>query len=313
MLQSAVAVTSHRHPEEHRFGARGAFISRTRRREAISDNGPRGFNFDASLLSLSTPPCHRCCCHYSSSSSNGQNPRHGTTKSPTRECFDDRPPASSSLSSAPPRRRRCCHRSTSSSNRRNPWHGTTKLPTRECFDNCPAGLCERRTARRQPEDIDRPERAYVAPKERELFPLESIQKRSGSATPWRFCTGFKLPEDVTGESVLVRWHYVTSSGSCVREGYGEYDWPKRWTSSSDRRGVSGRDAKANDAGDAGPLPRCALSEDGDGECAIFIQLEERRVLLKPCVLNGRDWSRRGVMGGAADSCLRRGFPPQKLK
>ncbi len=69
-------------------------------------------------------------------------------------------------------------------------------------------------------DLNRLERAYVASKR---IPIRDKSEKVGFGNAMAFLYRFKLPEDLTGELVLMQWHYVASTGSCVHKGCDEYD------------------------------------------------------------------------------------------
>jgi hypothetical protein len=57
-------------------------------------------------------------------------------------------------------------------------------------------------------DPNYPERAYI--------PLSSGY--------WNYTYKFKFPDGLSGDLVLLQWHYVTAN-SCTPSGYKEYNWP----------------------------------------------------------------------------------------
>ena len=57
-------------------------------------------------------------------------------------------------------------------------------------------------------DPNYPERAYI--------PLSSGN--------WNYSYKFKFPDGLSGDLVLLQWHYVTAN-SCTPSGYKEYNWP----------------------------------------------------------------------------------------
>lgn len=64
-----------------------------------------------------------------------------------------------------------------------------------------------------PKDPNFPERGYVNP--------------NASQTRMRF----KLPQGLTGDLVLLQWHWVTGN-SCRSAGYDDYPFPSGWESSN---------------------------------------------------------------------------------
>jgi len=92
-------------------------------------------------------------------------------------------------------------------------------PTTECFLNHPLEFIEDTsmeaygTNANAPKDPNYPERGYVNP--------------GASQTKMRF----KLPEGLTGDLILLQWHWVTGN-SCRSAGYQNYPYPAGWAPSS---------------------------------------------------------------------------------
>jgi len=88
-------------------------------------------------------------------------------------------------------------------------------PTRSCFDQYPLEFMEDvsvetfGTSQNAPKDGNYPERGYVNP-----FDMKTRMK-------------FKLPPGLTGDLVLLQWHWVTGN-SCRSVGYEDYSWPSGW-------------------------------------------------------------------------------------
>jgi len=85
------------------------------------------------------------------------------------------------------------------------------IPTQQCFDAHPLTFVadvlspgeSRATANFDPKY---PERAYI--------PL----------TDWELKYQYQLPPGLSGDLVLIQWHYVTAN-SCMHVGYDTYNWP----------------------------------------------------------------------------------------
>jgi len=92
-------------------------------------------------------------------------------------------------------------------------------PTKSCFQQYPLEFIEdismeniessQRGTANAPKDEHYPERGYVDP--------------TAKKTHMRF----KLPQGLTGDLVLLQWHWVTGN-SCRSAGYDEYPWPTNW-------------------------------------------------------------------------------------
>jgi len=80
-----------------------------------------------------------------------------------------------------------------------------EVPTQACFDANPLTFISGHGANFDP---NYPERAYI--------PLSSGN--------WNYSYKFKLPDGLSGDLVLIQWHYVTAN-SCTPAGYKEYNWP----------------------------------------------------------------------------------------
>jgi hypothetical protein len=76
-----------------------------------------------------------------------------------------------------------------------------EVPTQACFDANPLTFVTTF-------DPNYPERAYIP----------------DAAAGNTFSYKYKLPDGLSGDLVLLQWHYVTAN-SCIPEGYYGYNWP----------------------------------------------------------------------------------------
>jgi Lytic polysaccharide mono-oxygenase, cellulose-degrading len=92
-------------------------------------------------------------------------------------------------------------------------------------------------------DPDYPYRAYLSP--------ASYAKRDSDDRGLLYRFQMKLPDNLTGDLVLLQWHYYTSN-SCTYPGYSKYSFPSKWGNintgqgickniPSDGRGLPGKD------------------------------------------------------------------------
>ncbi|KAL7466210.1 hypothetical protein ACHAXS_006500 [Conticribra weissflogii] len=91
-----------------------------------------------------------------------------------------------------------------------------EVPTQECFDSNPLTFVADDLYGANP-DPNYPERAYIPNKE---FP---VQFESGGNALFRH--KYQLPLGLSGDLVLIQWHYITGN-SCVDVGYDKYNWPE---------------------------------------------------------------------------------------
>ena len=77
-----------------------------------------------------------------------------------------------------------------------------------------------------PKDPNYPYRAYIAPPGR--------SKQQGSGLLYRFRV--KLPDNLTGDLVLLQWHYFTAN-SCIYPGYNSYPYPADWNVGKSGQGI----------------------------------------------------------------------------
>jgi hypothetical protein len=82
-----------------------------------------------------------------------------------------------------------------------------EAPTQACFDSNPLTFVTD-TKYGATFDPNYPERAYIP----------------DAAAGNTFSYKYKLPDGLSGDLVLLQWHYVTAN-SCIPEGYYKYNWP----------------------------------------------------------------------------------------
>ena len=75
-------------------------------------------------------------------------------------------------------------------------------------------------------DPNYPDRAYLPPPNPPRAPNgEHPQFPSGGH--WSYKYKFQLPQGLSGNLVLLQWHYIASN-SCLPPGYNTYNWPAGW-------------------------------------------------------------------------------------
>ena len=92
-----------------------------------------------------------------------------------------------------------------------------EVASQECFDSNPLTFMEDVLYGSLP-DPDYPNRAYI-PRADASF----IQKDGGGH--YKFSHRFKLPAGLSGELVLIQWHYITGNSCVADEGYLNYNFP----------------------------------------------------------------------------------------
>jgi len=92
-----------------------------------------------------------------------------------------------------------------------------EVASQECFDSNPLTFVEDVLYGSLP-DPDYPNRAYI-PKSDAPF----IQK--DGSNNYKFSHRFRLPEGLSGELVLLQWHYITANSCMADEGYLNYSFP----------------------------------------------------------------------------------------
>lgn len=128
-------------------------------------------------------------------------------------------------------------------------HG--EVPTQECFDANPLTFISDELYGATQDPLF-PERAYIP---RTDFQGGLVRDSSGD---YVMRHTFRLPAGLSGDLVLIQWHYVTGN-SCKDVGYDTYDWP--------------------DGFYPGNLPTCSqpLPEDGRGVPEQFWNCAELKV------------------------------------
>jgi len=96
-------------------------------------------------------------------------------------------------------------------------------PTNECFDAHKAEFVED-LKYGAPPDPAHPERGYVAPNDGSVPADYSNAVPTSEGGGMHFKMRYRLPAGVSGERVLLRWHYVTGN-SCSDVGYDSYAFP----------------------------------------------------------------------------------------
>ena len=111
-----------------------------------------------------------------------------------------------------------------------------EIPTQECFDQHPLKFVED-VFYNAPADPNFPERAYI--------PNSSHSNHKSSSGDYLYRHKYRLPSNLSGDIVLIQWHYVTAN-SCLPKGYDKYSFPEGFD-------------PGNNLGTCGPLP-----PDGNG-------------------------------------------------
>jgi hypothetical protein len=97
-----------------------------------------------------------------------------------------------------------------------------QVPTQACFDAYPLKFISDNIYGAN-FDPTYPDRAYI--------PLATVGMSNSLYT---YSYKFELPTGLSGDLVLLQWHYITAN-SCVHVGYNTYNWPvgPHWPSASD--------------------------------------------------------------------------------
>jgi hypothetical protein len=90
-------------------------------------------------------------------------------------------------------------------------------PTQACFDANRLRFISGHGANFDP---NYPDRAYIPPAP------PGTQAANGSGR-WDYQYRFQLPAGLSGERVLLQWHYITANG-CLPPGYDRYQFPAGW-------------------------------------------------------------------------------------
>uniref|UniRef100_A0A7S4RCF2 Chitin-binding type-4 domain-containing protein n=2 Tax=Ditylum brightwellii TaxID=49249 RepID=A0A7S4RCF2_9STRA len=102
-----------------------------------------------------------------------------------------------------------------------PVLSSDQVPTQSCFDENPLNFVEDLLYDAQP-DPSFPERAYIAPSDVPNAVYDSVGMYG-----MKFSHKYHLPVGLTGDLVLIQWHYITAN-SCKHSGYDEYNFPQYW-------------------------------------------------------------------------------------
>ncbi len=88
--------------------------------------------------------------------------------------------------------------------------------TQACFDRNPLRFVSGENANPDP---NYPFRAYLPP--------ANPPAAENGAGLWPYRYRYQLPQGLTGDLVLLQWHYITAN-SCLPPGYNTYNWPAGW-------------------------------------------------------------------------------------
>jgi hypothetical protein len=99
------------------------------------------------------------------------------------------------------------------------------IATESCFQQYPLSFVSD-PLYGAPKDVNYPNRAYISP----LSIAIPDNTHGLSGVFYRF--HFKLPSNLTGELVLLQWHYLTAN-SCKYPGYATYPFPSSWGNMQD--------------------------------------------------------------------------------
>lgn len=100
----------------------------------------------------------------------------------------------------------------------------TQTVTQECFNQNPLRFISGENATFDP---DYPDRAYLPPPNPPNAPNGAHPQWDCCGGVWNYKYKFQLPPSVTGDLVLLQWHYITAN-SCLAPGYNTYNWPVGW-------------------------------------------------------------------------------------
>lgn len=99
-----------------------------------------------------------------------------------------------------------------------------QIATQSCFDQHPLRFVSGENANLDP---IYPDRAYLPPPNPPNAPNGAHPQWDCCGGVWNYKYKFQLPSDVTGDLVLLQWHYITAN-SCLAPGYNTYNWPAGW-------------------------------------------------------------------------------------
>lgn len=91
-----------------------------------------------------------------------------------------------------------------------------EVASQECFDNNPLTFVEDVLYGSLP-DSDYPNRAYIPRKE-----FSDLDEAQGG---YVYRHRYRLPEGLSGDLVLLQWHYITGNSCLADDGYLNYDFP----------------------------------------------------------------------------------------
>ena len=95
--------------------------------------------------------------------------------------------------------------------------------TQACFDRNPLRFVSGENANPHP---NYPDRAYLPPANPPNAP-NGAHPQFASGGRWSYRYKFQLPQGLSGDLVLLQWHYITGN-SCLPPGYNTYNWPAGW-------------------------------------------------------------------------------------
>ena len=95
--------------------------------------------------------------------------------------------------------------------------------TQACFDRNPLRFISGHGANPHP---NYPDRAYLPPANPIAAP-NGAHPQFAAGGRWSYRYKFQLPSGLSGDLVLLQWHYIASN-SCLPPGYNTYNWPAGW-------------------------------------------------------------------------------------
>ena len=95
--------------------------------------------------------------------------------------------------------------------------------TQACFDRNPLRFISGENANPDP---NYPDRAYFPPANPPNAP-NGAHPQFATGGRWSYRYKFQLPQGLSGDLVLLQWHYITAN-SCQPPGYNTYNWPAGW-------------------------------------------------------------------------------------